>query len=219
MLFVHLLLAPAESVQKLYGAHGSLARLQVVEDTLKTERDRFKIVNISGHGVDGPAEGPDHEEGLQKGVEVAGGAFVDEAVVGALGGLGASAGAHQGFVVGDFKVDLRVDREHDEQLAMVVELELQVSPHCEELWEIVGILVACEVGISLPPLLIDEAPIHFPVEIEVKVDPAFDPSHLLIRIRYSLESKSGAVRDFLIYLNGDFRLEDDLPAALIREDE
>ena len=87
MLLVHLPLTPAERVEQLEGAHGALPRLQVVEDALDAEGDRFEVVDVRRHVVDGAAEGADEEQGLEEWVQVASGALVDKAVVSVLDGF------------------------------------------------------------------------------------------------------------------------------------
>jgi hypothetical protein len=65
VLLVHFSLTPPERVEELESAHWPLPRLEVVENTLDTKRDRFEVVDVSGHVVDGTAEGSNEEETLE----------------------------------------------------------------------------------------------------------------------------------------------------------
>jgi hypothetical protein len=77
MLLIHFSLAPTESIQELEGADRSTTRLQVVENSLNAEGDRFEIVYVRGHLVHSSSERSDKEESLKKRVQVTGRALID----------------------------------------------------------------------------------------------------------------------------------------------
>jgi hypothetical protein len=66
MLLVHLLLAPPKGIKQFESSHLAYACLQVVKYALDAKRDRFEIIDVSGHLVDCSAESPNDKEGLQE---------------------------------------------------------------------------------------------------------------------------------------------------------
>lgn len=64
MLLVHLLLVPAESTEEFNSTHGLSTVLKIIKDTLQTEGDALKVINVCRHLIYSLTERTNHEERL-----------------------------------------------------------------------------------------------------------------------------------------------------------
>lgn len=78
------MLTPPKGIQEFDGPYWRIPCLQIVKDSLETERNALEVIDVNGHLVDSSPESSDHEESLQDGVHVASGAFVDDSIMAGL---------------------------------------------------------------------------------------------------------------------------------------
>lgn len=88
MLLVHFPPVPSKGVKQLICSHCLLTRLQVVENSLDAERNRFKIIYVSRHLINCSSEGSVDKQRLEERVEIASCPLIDQTIEPILGSFG-----------------------------------------------------------------------------------------------------------------------------------